>query len=284
MVDISFTQDELVHLAKLIRCSGDTGFPDLLREFMRRRMRFSTFLIVSYRSNHPPLPVYHWIPDPQLRAIYMTQYIKGAFLLDPYYQLSNQSFGPTAHRLRDFAPDRFFASEYFQQYYSATGLIDEVGFLVRISDGKVGHLSMSRSKTDKLFTRQELQALEAFAPVICELLHRHCAWSDRQAEPARDQFTVRRSLDLIIHDYARDLLAGVLTRREAEVTALILQGHSSSSASMVLGISRETAKVHLRNIYRKLGISSQAQLFATFGSALGQAAAFDGGRPIPPAG
>jgi DNA-binding CsgD family transcriptional regulator len=55
-----------------------------------------------------------------------------------------------------------------------------------------------------------------------------------------------------------------LTAREAAIIELVLQGHSSESIGLNLGISTGTVKVHRRNIYRKLGISSQTQLFSRY--------------------
>lgn len=66
----------------------------------------------------------------------------------------------------------------------------------------------------------------------------------------------------MIRSHVTDQTGKALTRREAQLAALILQGHSNLSAALDLGISRETVKVHRRNIYRKLDISSQAELFA----------------------
>jgi DNA-binding CsgD family transcriptional regulator len=55
-----------------------------------------------------------------------------------------------------------------------------------------------------------------------------------------------------------------LTSREAEIVELVLQGHSSESIGLTLGISTGTVKVHRRNVYRKLGISSQTQLLSVY--------------------
>ena len=43
---------------------------------------------------------------------------------------------------------------------------------------------------------------------------------------------------------------------------LILSGHSAPQVAAVLGVSLDTAKVHRRNIYGKLGVSSLAELFS----------------------
>lgn len=62
------------------------------------------------------------------------------------------------------------------------------------------------------------------------------------------------------HDFGGD----VLTAREREIVQLILIGHSSNSISLNLDISVPTVKTHRRNIYNKLQISSQAELFSLF--------------------
>ena len=56
----------------------------------------------------------------------------------------------------------------------------------------------------------------------------------------------------------------VLTTRECEVVKLVLRGYSSKSISYSLGISPGTVRVHRENIYGKLGVSSQAELFNMF--------------------
>ena len=57
---------------------------------------------------------------------------------------------------------------------------------------------------------------------------------------------------------------GILTPREIEITALVLQGHSSGSISRHLSIAPGTVKNHRKSIYQKLDVSSQSELFAMF--------------------
>ena len=57
---------------------------------------------------------------------------------------------------------------------------------------------------------------------------------------------------------------GVLTRREQEITALILQGHSSQSIADQLNISVGTVKVHRKNIHSRLNTSQQSEIFTLF--------------------
>jgi DNA-binding CsgD family transcriptional regulator len=56
-----------------------------------------------------------------------------------------------------------------------------------------------------------------------------------------------------------------LTPRETEVTRLLLRGLGSAQIALSLGISRHTVKDHRKQIFRKLEVSSLAQLFAELG-------------------
>ena len=270
MARVDFSKDELKLLSTLIKNVADRTFPDLLRTFLNKKLTFSTFLIVIYSKAQAPQAVFHWIPDQDLDEIYETQYLSGSYFLDPYYQLSLGTFTENAHRLSHFAPDRFFSSEYYRQYYEATALKDEVGFLSRLSDTRVAHLSITRSAAEQHFDRRDLKMLDAAAPLICQLIQMHCEWLSQRKINSPVQPDSSQRLDTVIYKYAKKHLAPGLTRKEALVTSLILLGHSSPSASLILGNSPATTKVHRRNIYRKLNISSQAQLFATFSSAFSE--------------
>jgi len=59
-----------------------------------------------------------------------------------------------------------------------------------------------------------------------------------------------------------------LTQREREITQLLLRGHSSKSIARELGIAPGTVMVHKRNLFAKLGITSQYELFSSFIDAL----------------
>jgi DNA-binding CsgD family transcriptional regulator len=55
-----------------------------------------------------------------------------------------------------------------------------------------------------------------------------------------------------------------ITPRETQVVSRILEGHSSEAIAQALGISVGTVRIHRRNIYGKLQISSQQELFDIF--------------------
>jgi two-component system nitrate/nitrite response regulator NarL len=51
-----------------------------------------------------------------------------------------------------------------------------------------------------------------------------------------------------------------LTRRETEIAQLVSQGLSNRAVADQLGVGEGTVKIHLHNIYRKLGISKRTGL------------------------
>ncbi|MBW1806957.1 MAG: response regulator transcription factor [Deltaproteobacteria bacterium] len=50
-----------------------------------------------------------------------------------------------------------------------------------------------------------------------------------------------------------------LTEREKEVLLLIVKGHTNREIAKVLGISVNTAKRHITNIFDKLGVNDRVQ-------------------------
>lgn len=52
-----------------------------------------------------------------------------------------------------------------------------------------------------------------------------------------------------------------LTPREKEIAILLLQGYSIKQIAVDIGISFDTAKYHIKNLYKKLDISSRYELY-----------------------
>ena len=80
------------------------------------------------------------------------------------------------------------------------------------------------------------------------------AYLSKETEPRE----LARMLRNILADPKRDWLPSValpsLTRREEEVLALLAQGLSNKAIASRLGLSPDTVKDHLENVYRKLEV------------------------------
>ena len=83
------------------------------------------------------------------------------------------------------------------------------------------------------------------------------AWVARSGD-SRGKDDVHKRLTECFESFGQS----VLTRREREISQLLLRGHSSKSIARELSIAPGTVMVHKRNLFGKLGISSQYELFS----------------------
>jgi DNA-binding CsgD family transcriptional regulator len=59
------------------------------------------------------------------------------------------------------------------------------------------------------------------------------------------------------------------SEREKEVTELLMQGKSNKQIALALGISASTVEYHLKNVYKKLGVSSRTEAVLRLGKSTG---------------
>lgn len=255
----SLTPSDILRLRQVMAATGDSSFFGRFRRLMRAKLRMDTFLLMRLTPRAVPDFLGIWLRRDVLRQNALVDYADGFYRLDPFYQFRSVPRDGALYRLADIAPDRFFSSEYYLQYYRDTGLCDEIGLLCPLPGGAMAHLSLSRARTTGPFRRREMRCLRHHAPVLLELLAQHCASTPPPATCVPE--IPQSSLPEMIRDQVTQMQDVALTRREAEVAALVMQGHSNRSAALILSVSRETCKVHRRNLYRKLGISSQRDLF-----------------------
>lgn len=250
-------------LGLLVDSLGRPAFVGHLRRLAATLLPFDNLVVLGFSPDRQPQNLYSLLASPAVEAHYRQHYFPGAYCLDPYYQATLQERPAGLYRLREVAPDKFFQSEYFKAYYRHLGLIDEVGFIVPVRPRFWVHLSLSRLQGRPPFGATAFRRFASFSPLLMALIARH--WH-QPAEPEAEgagRLQVDPGLVGRITAAAKLLPAcQPLTRREAEITAHVLCGHSSTSIGLRLGISPDTVKVHRRRIYRKLTISSQGELFA----------------------
>mgnify|MGYP000008480864 CR=1 FL=1 len=203
----------------------------------------------------------------------MTQYLDGAYLLDPFYQAAKAQKATGCYALKELAPDDFFNSEYFRLYYRFSHLVDELAYLLALDDGSYIHVSIAKVEA---FSETERSTILAITPWVLSVLERQWAGTNLKTEVSAN--------DIDMHKHVRHAFehfgSSVLTERECEIARLILHGHSTKSMAVKLDISIETVKVHRRNLYQKLDISSQPELFSLFLESLAVAGGDDHVDPL----
>ncbi len=256
----------LQRIAEVIAAIGTPDFPPCLSTLLREVAPYSYTVVFGYRGASRPLDLYDDFPEDR-RKVFVTDYQEGPYLLDPLYLSSVGGQAPGLYRMREIAPDRFYQGEYFRNYYIQTGLAEEIGFLIDVGDDSVVVLSLMR--TDRPFAGREMRALQAMAPVVLAVGRRH--WADlgarfTDASNGKGKAAMEGQIERSFHSFGE----GVLTPREREVVEYTLKGHSAEAVGRALGISPGTVRIHRRNIYAKLRISSQGELFSRFIGTIGK--------------
>jgi DNA-binding CsgD family transcriptional regulator len=249
----------------VVAAQDSPALPRALADLLRQVAPFTYTVMFAYQGTQRPLDVYDDFP-PGKRKIFVTDYQAGPYLLDPFYLAVTRPMTPGLYRLRDLAPDRFYQGEYYRSYYAQTGLAEEIAFCLDLPDAVTLVLSLMRA--EKPFSQKEFAALEAVFPFVAAVARRHWAGLGQEfGQAGRGKggrsTGVQRKTRRVAYDFG-SFGEGILTPREREVAEFTLKGHSAESAGQILGISPGTVRIHRRNIYAKLRINSQGELFSRF--------------------
>lgn len=249
--------------ARVVSTLGKTDFAPALTTAMRVIVPFEFTVIFAYHKDHRPIDIFDDFPAKK-RIVMVDDYQEGPYLLDPFYLHSQAPGKPRFARLRDLAPDRFYQGEYFRNYYVQTGLAEEIGFLVDVGDEV--SVVISAMREHKAFSAREFRDLEALLPFVDAAAKRQ--WNGLIGQFSAQPESEAPRLPQLIEDAFQSFGRNLLTPREAEVVEYILKGHSADATGRALGISPGTVRIHRRNIYAKLRVSSQGELFSNFMASL----------------
>lgn len=226
-------------------------------DFLRSIVPFSGAFITHLHHNRAPDHVYDNVRAERHRDV-VDQYLDTAYLLDPVYDAFLSGRNSCAMRLADVAPDQFMRSTYYRRYYKNIALKDEMAILVPEGNGAIFY-SLGRIGDEPRFSTRSVRAFEAEIGIIGALTSKHFERGHVGLINSGSMPT-DRTLTAALDAFGED----ILTAREREVATLILKGHSSASVSTMAGIAVGTVKIHRKNIYRKLAISSQSELLSKF--------------------
>ncbi|CEP37925.1 MAG: helix-turn-helix transcriptional regulator [Gammaproteobacteria bacterium] len=246
-------------LANAIMALATPELPQYFSSLVKCLAAFDNLIIIAYHGEHRPAVLYREYTDPVVYLPMDSQYLGGAYLLDPFYREHLRGSVQGIRRLMDVAPDHFRRTHYYKNYYQQTTLLDEVAVFASITESVTLTACLGRDcSSGKPFNKRELQALRQYGMTLSSLLKKH--WQDYRSD------NVMKAAPAPVEERLREALNQQhsirLSPRQAEVALFILRGHSSLSISLHLGVSLQTVKVFRRQLYAKCCISSQAELFA----------------------
>jgi DNA-binding CsgD family transcriptional regulator len=255
--------------AAVVANLDEDDLPQRLLDALATIGPFEFACMFVYRGKANPIRLHDTFHSPA-QKVGLRNYSNSTYVLNPFYAAYLRGLPTGAYRMRDLAPDGYVRDELEQSYKATVSHEEEIGYLthgwpagmeelclmLRMPDGDSGEISLSRRTAAGGFTAADAAAFGAITPFITAALARY--WPRVRS---RHLATTKDSGADAAFDRFGDT---VLSPREREVAQLLLRGHSSASISAQLEISGTTVKTHRKNLYAKLGIATQYELFSLF--------------------
>lgn len=249
-------------LSELLSRAGKPDFPQVFADTVSKLAHFDYTVTFAYNGPDMPLCLHHTFQQRQFE-IHVEDYEVGPYLLDPFYKATANGLRSGLYRLAELAPDQFYKSEYYRSYYVQTGPVDEIAFFIPGNANWTIVTSLMRSPRQRAFNAHDLRMLRCVEPLLRGIAERH--WrTDERLKAGGSERNEKAVLERTVQDALEKRGIPPLTPRELEVVGLVLEGHSSESIANILGITAGTVRIHRKNIYAKMRISSQRELFAIF--------------------
>jgi DNA-binding CsgD family transcriptional regulator len=241
-------------LSRLLSSLDTPLFWQRLAQCLGEVVQFDNWVVMLFRPNRPPLVLADHHANGVAEDMF-ADYKNDIYLLDPFFQFIANQQPQGLFRLDEVAPEDFRQTEYFRRYFLINIVEDEVQFLAQLPG--VGTVSLSLGKIVR-FDQQAMGSLALYKDWVIELMRLHCRRNlDLADDIAVPELDVTTRFEMALAQKG----VPTLTKREMEIALLILSGFSNKGIAKQLMISMDTVKVHRRNIYLKLDITTQSALF-----------------------
>jgi DNA-binding CsgD family transcriptional regulator len=242
-------------IANIISEGTDDTAVDRLIDILRLMVNADGSCLLIYPKGAQPQCPYRKREAGEDPWKHIDQYLHSAYLLDPFYRLAADTLTSGIYSLKDVAPDGFKQSELYRVYYRLVNFGDEICMVIAVNDQLSIQVSLSRKNDKPRFNSIEQTLIESLFSTVQAVLLKW--WQAKQH--SKDTF-----LDTHLESALRHFGSSLLTQRESQILQLVLRGYAVKSIAHKLTISTETIKHHRKNIYAKLDINSQAELFHLF--------------------
>jgi DNA-binding CsgD family transcriptional regulator len=270
-------------IADLFPYVGTDEFMMRLADFFKKITYTDTITMVLFPSKKLPIIQYNDTLA-GIEGSIIDQYVKGAFLLDPFYLVARKNSDSSFVHIRDTDADVFEESEYYKSHYKYSYLKDECGYVIQLSENSEQFLliGLGQINTEQPFSADILKELSEIMPMIELIVKSH--WQgileqqsqNDQQEQLESSLDLREQLETALNCFG----TSILTVRENQTIKMILQGHSSKAIAQRFNISVETIKLHRKNAYAKLDLGTQGELFNLFINSLMNIENYAGGDPL----
>lgn len=247
-------------VGQMIDALDRPNFWTQLVRLLDQYVAFDSWVVLLFSSDQRP-QVFAECPGEDGSPDQLFQdYLKGLYLLDPFYIASREQSHTGLYRLAEVAPEHFELTEYYQRYFRLNVVADEIQFNCQLDGDRTLCLSLGSRQR---FSREQIALLSQIQPWVLGLLRQRLPYEINEVLTA-PQATAHGDWRVQLEASVQQLKGAQLTARELDVGRLMLSGCSSKEIARKLEISVETVKVHKKHMYSKLGIKSQSELFSIF--------------------
>ena len=246
-------------LAQILRTADVDQVWRYIFHTLQNALDISSVSVIRYLGDTMPLVLFSNAADDPA-GVRISAYIQGAYLLDPFFHASLDGSLEGCYSLAELSPDDFRDGEYYNTFFSAYGLMDEINMFFQTGEANSVAISLGRETGSRMFeqrTRSLLEEIYDFLRVIVER-------STGKSVPRPDiiDTELRAGFHVKLKDAMERLGTMVLTPREKTILDHLLRGYSVKVTAERLGVSEGTVRIHRHSIYTKLDISSQTELFS----------------------
>ncbi|MBL8289973.1 MAG: hypothetical protein JNL85_18455 [Rubrivivax sp.] len=241
-------------LAPVVAALGGTTFAAELLAALNRGVAVDHACLMRFAGNtRPPvLESASWRGGEHVAEVQQA-YLAGLYRHDPNLALALER-GRVAVRLQRRAA--IGEGAYREACYGRFGLLERLTVAASSEGGQLVALNLYRLEAGGPFAAAELAAIEALAPLLAALALKHVAMVGMRLRS-------RERGDRIEAAAARlAALGAALTRRERDVLARVLVGMTSEGIALDLAIGLTSVLTYRRRGYARVGVTSQAELFA----------------------
>lgn len=255
---------QVAHVVDLI---GEASFFDGVAQYLGNAITHEYCLALLHRPNSAPTVLYDGL-SPLGYELGLKNFLRQTYRINPFISACNTGVQAGFHRMAEFSQGKNSQdgdiAKISEVHYDTN---EELGFVtegwprgmqelllaIPLDTGEVVEFSLSQKEQASNAETQVEGWLQQTVPIVISAVRKHCQIA--LGVPSQSQANFRTW-----HNKTRRF--DNLSEREMDVVNLVLAGYSSEAIRMKLHIALPTVKSHRRNIYHKLGVSSQAELFA----------------------
>jgi len=244
-------------VAKLFNENSVDGQMRILADAISSLIPCDHWYFIYFRRDEPPImAMYSNLRDKD------NSYSDGPYIIDPFYNAFASGVSAGCYRLKDFANEDYSKIDDYREFLSEiAGPLDEIGLIWPLDDQTAAHICLYRFAGVSDFRPEHVEAMQITSPIVETVMRR--AWQEKFA-PADGEKPSRTNYHENVSRLFEQFGKSVLTVREAEIAKFLIKGFSAQEIGNMLGVSAGTVRNHMKKIYLKLDVSTQAELCALF--------------------